>query len=83
MSAVDSPRVQDLTVVLVDEEVFLARSAVRKKLVELRKKYVQDHRRGRPQYAEAKLRGFDAYLDLYERLGGDPDEVRDPEDGAA
>ena len=78
-----APQVVESTVVLVDEEVAMAKNAVKRHLTRIRSAYRREVRAGRPHYAASTLRRFDAYLDLYERLGGDPDEVRDIEDGDA
>ena len=69
------------SVVLADDEVLMARTAVRKYLQKLRNNHRANLRRGRDHFAETQLRRFDDYLDLYERLGGDPDEIADPQDG--
>lgn len=42
--------------------------------------YRQNARKGRAAQAQRNLENFDAALDLYERLGGDSDTIRDPED---
>lgn len=76
-----SPQVVESTVVLVDEEVAMAKNAVKRHLTRIRSAYRRELRNGNGHYAGHSLRRFDAYLDLYERLGGDPDEVRDIEDG--
>lgn len=73
------PQVVSLSVILVDDEVLRARAAVRKQLTKIRTDYRNDLRRGKGHFAATKLERFDAYLDLYERLGGDPAEVIDPE----
>ncbi|NUO57258.1 MAG: hypothetical protein HOV78_11370 [Hamadaea sp.] len=68
------------SVVLVDDDVLMARTAVRKYLTKLRNNYRAALRNGgREHYAGTHLRRFDDYLDLYERLGGDPDDIADPE----
>lgn len=65
---------------LVDDEVRMARTAVRKYLTKMRNNYRADVRRsGRDHFAESKLRRFDDYLDLYALLGGNPEDVCDPE----
>ncbi len=67
--------------VLVGDEVLMARTAVRKYLQKLRNNYRGDLRRdSRTHFAAHKLRRFDDYLDLYELLGGNPDDVNDPEE---
>lgn len=73
------------SVILVEREVLLARTAVRKYLTKIRNNYLNDLRRGEraAHFAATELRRFDEYLDLYERLGGDPADVIDPEDRAA
>lgn len=76
-----APQVVEQTVVLVDDEVLMARTAVRKYLTKIRTNYRNDLRKGQRHFAGTELRRFDDYLDLYERLGGDPDEVRDIEAG--
>jgi Na+/phosphate symporter len=65
------------TVILVDDEVQRVRVAVRNYLQKLRGDHHNRLRRGKP----TSMTRFDTYLDLYERLGGDADEIRDPEDG--
>jgi hypothetical protein len=76
---VSAPRI-DEAVVLTGDEVLLARTAVRKYLQKLRNNYRNCLRRGdREHFAATNLRRFDDYLDLYALLGGNPDDVADPE----
>ena len=69
----------ELSAVLIDDEVLMARTAVRRYLAKMRTSHRREIRQGKTHFAETHLRKFDDYLDLYERLGGDPDEIRDPE----
>ena len=67
-------------VVLTGDEVLLAMTAVRRYLTKTRHNYRKNLRHeGREHYAETELRRFDDLLDLYEHLGGNADDVTDPE----
>lgn len=68
------------SVVLVGDEVLRARAAVRKYLAKVRHSYRSNRRQGAAHYAASDLRRFDDYLDLYELLGGNPDEITDPQE---
>lgn len=75
----NTPQVVD-TVVLTDGEVELARHAMRGWLGRIRLDYRRNVRRGDERHAQFCAEKFDTALDLYERLGGDPDRVVDIED---
>lgn len=76
----DETHVAAASVILLDDEVLMARTAVRKYLTKMRNNYRNDLRKsGRGHFAMTKLKRFDDYLDLYERLGGNPDDIPDPD----
>lgn len=78
----DAPRVVD--VVILDEgETVVAKISVRMYLGNLRGAYRRNVRRGETEHAARCVEKFDRALDLYERLGGDPDQVPDIADEAA
>lgn len=70
----------DAPITLTGPEVEVARRGARLLALRYHMNYCQNARKGKALQAERNLERFDAALDLYERLGGDPDTIRDPED---
>jgi hypothetical protein len=67
----------NMAVILTEDEAGMAKVAVRYYLGKVRKSYRQDVAKGLMEYARIKEERFENALDLYERLGGDPDQVLD------
>lgn len=76
MSADQQPQVVDV-VILDADEIHIAAISVRMYLANLRGTYRRDVNRGLDVYADRCVEKFDRALELYERLGGDPDLVLD------
>ena len=75
---------QVVNVVILDEdEAAIAAVAVRMYLANLRATYRTNVRKGLEIYARRCVEKFDDALDLYERLGGDPDQVLDIDEKGA
>lgn len=70
----------DVPITLTGPEVAAARRAVRLLALRYHMNYCQNARKGKAAQAARNLERFDEALDLYERLGGDSDTIRDPED---
>lgn len=72
---------QVVQIVILDEgEALMAAIAIRTYLADIRAAYRRNVKRNQTAYAELAVAKFDRYLDLYERLGSDPDEVLDIHD---
>ena len=67
-------------IILTGDEIEIAQRAVRLLLLRCHMNYRQNARKGRATQAARNLEKFDDALDLFQRLGGDPDSVLDPED---
>lgn len=76
-----APQVTDVAI-LDEDEMGMAAVAVRVYLADIRASYRRNLRKNQDGYADNCVEKFDRFLALYERLGGNPDEVRDITDKA-
>lgn len=76
------PQLVDI-VILDEQETRIAAVAVRAYLGDMRATYRRNISKGEQAHADRCIEKFDRALELYERLGGDPDAVRDISEAAA